>query len=79
MRKALHALMAVLLLIFSLQLAVNAQTYGAIAGTVVDQNGAVVPNATVVVRGQRVRQLEAERCLAASGLAGHEHDPRPRT
>jgi hypothetical protein len=34
------------------QLSVQAQTTGTIAGTVVDSNGAVVPNATVTIKGQ---------------------------
>jgi hypothetical protein len=51
MRKILSSL-AVLIMIFTCQLAVQAQTTGSIGGTVVDQTGAVVPNATVVVRGQ---------------------------
>ncbi len=37
-------------LLFSLS--IMAQTTGSIAGTVVDQNGAIVPNATVVVAGE---------------------------
>ncbi len=37
-------------LLFSLS--IMAQTTGSIAGTVVDQNGAIVPNATVVVTGE---------------------------
>lgn len=44
--------LAALLMIFLLQLSAQAQTTGSIAGTVVDPNGAVVPNATVVVRGE---------------------------
>jgi hypothetical protein len=51
MRKILSSL-AVLIMIFTYQLAIHAQTTGSIGGTVVDQSGAVVPNATVVVKGQ---------------------------
>jgi hypothetical protein len=36
-----------------------AQTTGAIAGTVIDQTGAVVPNATVVVKGQSGQEFTA--------------------
>lgn len=45
-------LTALAFLMLSLQTAVLAQTTGSISGTVVDQNGAVVPNATVVARGE---------------------------
>lgn len=51
MRKFLSCL-AALILTVSCQLAVQAQTTGSIAGTVIDQNGAVVPNATVSVLGE---------------------------
>src|SRR5688500_5475602 len=51
MRKILSILAAWLLIIGS-QIAIQAQTTGSIAGTVVDQNGAVVPNATVTVKGE---------------------------
>jgi hypothetical protein len=39
-------------LLAACQLTLFAQTTGSIAGTVVDANGAVVPNATVVVKGE---------------------------
>lgn len=42
-----------------LPLAAQAQTTGAIAGTVVDQTGAVVPGATVTVRGEAGQQFTA--------------------
>ncbi len=45
-------LTALSFLILSFQTAVLAQTTGSISGTVVDQNGAVVPNATIVVKGE---------------------------
>lgn len=51
MRKFLSCL-AVLIVILSYQTTAKAQVNGAIAGTVVDQNGALVPNATVVAKGQ---------------------------
>jgi hypothetical protein len=51
MRKLFSVLAVLSIFIFSQQ-AIQAQTTGSIAGTVVDQTGAVVPNATVTVRGQ---------------------------
>ncbi|MCU1288801.1 MAG: hypothetical protein JWN60_1030, partial [Acidobacteria bacterium] len=45
MRKYFNALVVLTILVFS-QLA-NAQTTGSISGTVIDLNGAVVPNATI--------------------------------
>jgi hypothetical protein len=51
MRKLFNVL-AVLAILITSQLAVLAQTTGSIAGTVIDQNGAVVPNATVNVKGE---------------------------
>lgn len=50
MRKYIHNLLIMLLVAFG-QFAVQAQTTGSIAGTVVDQNGALIPNATVVAKG----------------------------
>jgi hypothetical protein len=50
MKKVLNLLL-VLGAIFVCQFAVNAQTAGAIGGTVVDPTGAVVPNATVTAKG----------------------------
>jgi hypothetical protein len=44
--------MALLLVVLFTQAVVSAQTTGAVAGTVVDQTGAVVPGATVVVEGE---------------------------
>lgn len=51
MKKIVNVPLLVVLIVFSL-LSVKAQTTGSIAGTVVDQNGAVVPNATVNVKGE---------------------------
>jgi Carboxypeptidase regulatory-like domain len=51
MRKFLNILTLLLIIVFS-QSVINAQTAGSIAGTVNDQNGAVVPNATVTVKGE---------------------------
>lgn len=51
MRKYFSVLL-VLVLITLCQLTIKAQTTGAIAGTVSDQTGAIVPNATVTVKGE---------------------------
>jgi hypothetical protein len=51
MRKFINTLLVMVLVAFG-QLAIQAQTTGSIAGTVVDQSGAVVPNATVVIKGE---------------------------
>ncbi len=58
MRKFFNGL-AVLIVLITSQLAIQAQTTGAIAGTVIDQNGAVVPNATVTVKGQSGQEFTA--------------------
>lgn len=58
MRRLLSSL-AVLVLIFSYQMTVQAQTTGAIAGTIVDTNGSVVPNATVTVKGEGGQEFTA--------------------
>ena len=47
-----------LITVFS-QLTAQAQTTGSIAGTVVDQNGASVPNTTVTVKGQGGQEFTA--------------------
>jgi hypothetical protein len=51
MKKFINTLLIMVLVAFG-QLAIEAQTSGSISGTVVDQTGAVVPNATVVVKGE---------------------------
>lgn len=51
MRKIAMCLL-VLMLVLVHQKSVQAQTTGAIGGTIVDSNGAVVPNATVSVKGE---------------------------
>ena len=51
MRKFINTLLVMVLVVFG-QLAIEAQTSGSIAGTVVDQTGSVVPNATVTVKGE---------------------------
>ncbi len=58
MRKFSNTLIVLVLIAFSL-LAVQAQTTGSIAGTVVDQTGAVVPNATITVKGQSGQEFTA--------------------
>lgn len=51
--------MIILLTTVFLPLAAYPQTTGSIAGTVVDQNGAVVPNATVIVKGRGGQEFTA--------------------
>jgi hypothetical protein len=51
MRKSINCLFGLFLAVFC-HLAADAQTAGSIAGRVFDQSGALVPNATVVVKGQ---------------------------
>lgn len=58
MKKALNLLL-VLVFISLGQLAVHAQTNGAIGGTVVDPTGAVVPNATVAAKGLSGKEFTA--------------------
>ncbi|MDQ4123313.1 MAG: Plug and carboxypeptidase regulatory-like domain-containing protein [Acidobacteriota bacterium] len=51
MRKLINCLIGVLITVFC-HLSIQAQTTGSIAGAVADQNGGVVPNATITVKGQ---------------------------
>lgn len=58
--KRIFSGLAVLLLIVLHQSAVHSQgTAGSIAGTVVDSTGAVVPNATIVVKGESGQEFTA--------------------
>ncbi len=59
MKQLLGKLTATLAMIFFAQLFASAQTTGSIAGTVIDQNGGVVPNATVTVKGQSGQEFTA--------------------
>jgi hypothetical protein len=59
MKRKFIGFMWSLLLVVASQLAVNAQTTGSIAGTVIDQAGATVPNATVTVKGQSGQEFTA--------------------
>lgn len=52
MKKLLGKLTVALAMIFIVQLYTSAQTTGSIAGTVIDANGAVIPNAAVTVKGE---------------------------
>src|SRR5687767_8029260 len=65
MKNLINCLLVLLVIVF-LQLTAQAQTAGSIAGTVVDQNGASVPNATVVVKGQGGQEFTAN--TSESGL-----------
>lgn len=58
MRKILASL-SVLTIILFCQFSGQAQTTGAIAGTILDSNGAVVPNATINVKGQSGQNFTA--------------------
>lgn len=58
MRKLFNCLSLLLTIIF-IQSAIQAQTTGSIAGTVIDQNGAVVPSATVVIKGASGQEFTA--------------------
>lgn len=59
MKGKFYQLGVVLLLITISQFAIYSQTTGAIAGTVLDTNGAIVPNATVTVKGQGGQEFTA--------------------
>ena len=52
-------LLAMLTIVIAFSLSVQAQTTGSIAGTVIDINGAVVPNATVVIKGEAGQEFTA--------------------
>ena len=51
MKKLFYQIVFTSLLIGSSFLVVTAQTTGSIAGTIYDPNGAVVPNATIEIKG----------------------------
>lgn len=60
MKAYFNLLAAVLAVVFCCQWSLQAQTTtGAIAGTVIDVNGAVVPNATVTIRGESGQEFTA--------------------
>lgn len=59
MKSILGKLTAILAMILIVNLIASAQTTGAIAGTVLDPNGAVVPNATVTVKGNAGQEFTA--------------------
>lgn len=52
-------LLFIVLVILSIVVFASAQTTGSIAGTVADANGALVPNATVLVKGEGGQQFTA--------------------
>ncbi len=58
MKQILSKLTAVLAMIFIVQTFASAQTTGSIAGTVIDANGAVVPNAAVSILGTGGQQFD---------------------
>ena len=51
MKKILWSLL-ILVIVLSHQFTIQAQTTGSIGGTVVDSNGAVLPNASITIKGQ---------------------------
>jgi hypothetical protein len=59
MKQLLGKLTAALAIIFIAQSFASAQTTGSIAGTVIDANGAVVPNAAVSILGAGGQQFDA--------------------
>jgi hypothetical protein len=58
MKRLLKGFTALILIVFS-QLLAQAQTTGAIAGTITDSNGAIVPNASIVIKGNGGQQYNA--------------------
>lgn len=58
MKQFLGKLTVTLAIVFAAQVSVSAQTTGSIAGTVVDANGAVVPNAAVLILGEGGQQFD---------------------
>lgn len=59
MRTFSYRLIIALLTLAICQSAILAQTTGSVTGTVIDQTGAVVPNATVVVKGESGQEFTA--------------------
>jgi hypothetical protein len=59
MRERTLRLLAASVLMVLCQILVLAQTAGSIAGTVIDANGAVVPGATIVVKGEAGQEFTA--------------------
>ncbi|MDQ3711138.1 MAG: TonB-dependent receptor [Acidobacteriota bacterium] len=59
MKNKLTLLSAIISICLLFSFSIMAQTTGSIAGTVVDQNGAVVPNATVIVTGESGQEFTA--------------------
>lgn len=59
MKKKLYGLGVLWFLILLGQLVIYSQTTGAIVGTVIDSNGAIVPNATIIVKGNGGQEFTA--------------------
>ena len=58
MRKTFLFLLTAAFLVIGLSVSISAQTFGSINGTVMDPNGAVVPGATITVKGKSGQEFK---------------------